>query len=340
MTLLKYVLKRILISLITVFGVIIIAFFITRLLPGDPVWARLTWTATMEDYLQERERLGLDESLFTQFVIFLGDVFTGNWGRAYFFSKPWSIWVIVGQHLTRTLDMILISSLIAFFFGILIGKNSIVKQNGIRDKSLRILSYIFAAIPGFVVFLFFWQLYPDSPLEIFPAFGYKTAAYPDPPVITGLRSLDCLLSGKWYLLFDYIWHITVPISIMTIIQMSLIIRQTRGSFMEELQMDYVQLAKAKGLSNKKVFNKHVLKNALPPILTIATLQFPIFLGGLVTIEIIYETEGLGYLFIHAIASTDYMLTIAIIFVFSIIVIIFNFISDLLIIFIDPRIKIK
>ncbi|MFX1385190.1 MAG: ABC transporter permease, partial [Promethearchaeota archaeon] len=178
------------------------------------------------------------------------------------------------------------------------------------------------------------------PIRIFPLYGYKTAGYPEPPTITGIRSIDCLISGNWYLFIDYIWHIIVPVATMTIIQMVILIRQTRASVINALQSDYVQLAKAKGNPEKKVTNKHILKNALPPVITTASMQFPIVVGGMVAVEIIYNFIGLGYLFQHAIIMSDYPLMIAIVFVFSLIVIISNFIADILVLLIDPRIKLK
>ncbi|MFX1390460.1 MAG: ABC transporter permease [Promethearchaeota archaeon] len=336
----KYFFKRVLISIATIFGVIVITFFISRLLPGDPVWARLWRGATLEDYLNERERLGLDKPLIVQFFVYIGDIFTGNWGFSYVFSQNYPIWELVMQHLPRTLEIMFISLFIAIILGIMLGKTSGVHRNGFRDIIFRIFTYIFVSIPGFVVIVFFMQLYVYTPFRLFPLYGYKTVGYPEPPLITGIRSIDCLISGKWYLFIDYIWHITVPVATMVIIQMVILIRQTRASVIEALQSDYVQLATAKGNPKKKVLNKHVLKNALPPVITTASMQFPIVVGGMVAVEMIYNFIGLGYLFQHAVIMSDYPLMIAIIFVFSLLVIISNFIADLLIVLIDPRIKLK
>jgi peptide/nickel transport system permease protein len=336
----QYILKRALISVATIFGVIVITFFISRMLPGDPVWARLWRGATWEDYLREKERLGLDKPLLIQLFVFIGDVFTGNWGFSFVFSQNYPIWLLVMQHLPRTLEILFISLLLSIIFGIMLGKISAVHRNSFRDILFRIITYIFVSIPGFVIIVFFMQLYVYTPFRIFPLYGYKTVGYPEPPFITGIRSIDCLISGKWYLLVDYIWHIIVPLATMTIIQMVILIRQTRASVIEALRTDYVQLAKAKGNPPKKIINKHVLKNALPPVITTASIQFPIVLGGMVAVEIIYNFIGMGYLLQHAVVMSDYPLMIAIVFVFSLLVIISNFIADLLILLIDPRIKLK
>jgi len=335
-----YFAKRVLIAIVTIFGVICVTFFISRMLPGDPVWARLWRGATWEDYLRERERLGIDKPIIIQFIIYIGDIFTGNWGYSFVFAQNWPIWLLIGQHLPRTLEIMFFSLFIAISLGILLGKTSAVHRNGLRDIIIRLFTYVFVSIPGFVLIIFFMQLYVHTPFRVFPLYGYKTAGYPEPPIITGIRSLDCLISGKWYLLFDYLWHMTVPLCTMIIIQMVILIRQTRSSVIEALQMDYVQFAKAKGNPKKKIVNRHVLKNALPPIITTASMQFPIVLGGMVAVEMVYNFIGIGYIFQNAVALTDYPLIIAIIFVFSLLVIISNLITDMIVVLIDPRIKVR
>lgn len=335
-----YIIRRVIVSLITIFGVIFITFIITRSIPGDVVLQRLPFGATMEDYLRERERLGLDKPILVQFVIYMGDVFTGNWGYSFSYTGEYPIWSLIMLHLPRSLEIMFISMVIAIFLGILLGKISAMHRNGSKDIIIRLFTYIFVSIPGFVIVVFYMQLYVFTPIRIFPLFGYKTTGFPEPPLITGIRSFDCLISGKWYLLFDYLWHIIVPVSAMLIIQMVIIIRQTRSSIIEALQMDYVQLAKVKGNTEKEIVKKHVMKNVLPPIITSAGMQFPIVLGGMVAVEIIYNIYGMGSLFQMAVLRSDYPLIIAIIFVFSLCVIISNFIVDLIIVLIDPRIKLK
>ncbi len=336
----KYILKRIAGSIAIIFGVLVVTFFISRALPGDPVWARLWSKATLEDYFRERERLGLDKPLIVQFFVFISDLFTGNWGYSISYAEDQPIWLVIWQHLPRTLEVMFFSLIIAISLGILLGKVSGVHRNGFRDISSRIFTYIFVSIPGFVVTVFFMQLYIYTPFRIFPLYGYKTAGFPEPPFITGIRSFDCLISGKWYLFIDYVWHLIVPVSTMTIILLAIIIRQTRASVIEELQSDYVQLAKAKGNPKKKIIKRHILKNAIPPVITTISMQFPIVVGGMIAVEIIYNFIGLGYLFHQAVTLPDYPLLIAIIFIFSLFVIISNLIADTLIVIIDPRIKLK
>jgi peptide/nickel transport system permease protein len=200
--------------------------------------------------------------------------------------------------------------------------------------------YLLLSVPGFMIIIFFVQLYVYTPFRLFPLYGYKTLYFPDPTHITGFPLIDSLVSGEMYLFTDLLWHLIIPVSAMTIVQMVAIIRQMRSSLLETLQMDYIRTAKAKGCSNKTILNKHALKNAIPPVITISAMGFPIVMGGMIGVEVAYHYVGVGFMFRSAILSSDYPVIVVFIFIFSLIVIIFNFIADLIIGFLDPRIRIE
>ncbi|MFX1497026.1 MAG: ABC transporter permease [Promethearchaeota archaeon] len=340
MKFLKYLIKRILLSLVTIFAIIVITFFLSRMIPGDPVWHRLPAKATLEDYYKERARLGLDEPIIVQFFVYMGDILTGNWGVSLSVQPDYPIWDLINTHLPKTLEVTIISLLIAMFFGFLLGRIAASHKNSLRDKIIRIFTYFFISIPAFVIVIFFWQLYIYTPLKILPMFGYKNLRYPEPPIITGSRLIDSLLSGQIYIFVDYIWHLIVPISAMTIIQMVAVIRHTRSSLLDVLQNDYIRTAEAKGCSKKQIVKKHAVKNALPPVITVSAMGFPLVFGGMIAVEIIYNFPGLGFLFRLAVRVSDYSLIIAIVFVFSISVIILNLIADLINSALDPRVRLK
>jgi len=310
------------------------------MIPGDPAWRRLPSKASYEDYLAERARLGLDQPIIVQFFIYMGDLLTGNWGVSISTIIDYPISELINSHLPRTLEVTVMSMLIAIFLGIRLGKISASHKNSKRDKIIRIFTYFFISIPGFVVVIFFMQLYVFTPIKIFPMFGIKNPRYPEPPLITGSRLLDCILSKQIYLLVDYLWHLIVPVSAMVIVQMVAIIRHTRSNVLEVLQMDYIRTAEAKGCKRKKLIKKHAIKNAIPPVITVSAMGFPILLGGMIGIELIYNFPGLGFLFRDAVQYTDYPLIIAIIFVYSVSVIIINLIADFIVSALDPRIRLK
>jgi len=337
---LKFFIRRLILTIVTILCIIVITFFISRALPGDPVWFRLPAQATMQDYYEERARLGLDKPIIYQFFVYMIDLFSGNWGFSYSIAQDSSVWSLIRFYLPRTFEVVFISMFLAIGLGIMFGKVTAKRVNSFSDYFIRIFMYIILSIPGFVIIIFFVLLYINTPFKIFPLYGYKTVQYPDPTFITGFPIVDSILAGEWTLTIDLLWHLIVPVSAMTIIQMVAIIRQTRSSILDVMQMDFIRTAKAKGCSNRRIINKHAMKLALPPVITISAMGFPIVMGGMVAVEVAYHFVGIGYLFRWSVLSYDYSVFNAIIFIFSLTVITFNFIVDSILGFLDPRIRFK
>ena len=336
----KFIVRRILLSIFTLFCIIVISFLISRALPGDPIWFRLHPRATMQDYFEERARLGLDKPTLYQLYVYIIDLLSGNWGFSYSIAQDSSVWSLVRFYLPRTFEVVFISMGLAIGLGIMFGKITAKKLNSFRDYSIRIFMYIILSVPGFVIVIFFVQLIVYTPFNLLPLFGYKTIQYPDPTFITGFPLLDSVLAGESYLFVDLLWHLIVPISAMTIIQMVAIIRQTRSSILEIMQTDFIRTAKAKGCSNRRIMNKHAMKLAIPPVITISAMGFPIVMGGMIAVETAYHFVGIGYLFRWAVIYRDYSVFNTLIFLFALIAIIFNFIADSINGLLDPRIRVK
>lgn len=337
---LRYFIRRLIISIVTIFGIIVIAFFLSRAIPGDPVWFRLPAKATLEDYYEERARLGLDKPIIYQFFVFMADLLTGNWGFSYVVAQDSDIWTLVVLYLPRSFEVMIISMVLAIGLGIMFGKITAKRVNSIWDYIIRIVMYIILSVPAFVIVIFFVSLYIQTPLKIIPLYGYKTNTFPDPTRITGFPLFDSILARQWDLTIDLLWHLIIPVSAMTIIQMVAIIRQTRTSLLDVFQMDFIRTAKAKGCSNRRIVNKHALKVAIPPVITISAMGFPIVIGGMVGVEVAYHFVGIGYMFRKAVLTHDYSLFITLIYIFSLIVVILNFVTDLIIGLLDPRIRLK
>lgn len=294
----------------------------------------------MQDYFEERARLGLDKPTLYQLYVYIIDLLSGNWGFSYSIAQDSSVWSLVRFYLPRTFEVVFISMGLAIGLGIMFGKITAKKLNSFRDYSIRIFMYIILSVPGFVIVIFFVQLIVYTPFNLLPLFGYKTIQYPDPTFITGFPLLDSVLAGESYLFVDLLWHLIVPISAMTIIQMVAIIRQTRSSILEIMQTDFIRTAKAKGCSNRRIMNKHAMKLAIPPVITISAMGFPIVMGGMIAVETAYHFVGIGYLFRWAVIYRDYSVFNTLIFLFALIAIIFNFIADSINGLLDPRIRVK
>lgn len=337
MSMLKYILRRLLVMLPVLFGVLLITFVLSRMMPGDPILANIPQVFTQEQYDAARHRLGFDLPLWQQFFIYIGNLFTGNWGFSVSINKGQDVWSLIWQRFPRTIDIALFAMIIASFVGIKTGVISATHRNKSKDTLLRGAALIGVSIPVFWLGLVL-QLTLAYGLNLFPAVGYKTLTYDEPPFFTGFRIIDSLISGQWYIITDYLYHLVLPVLCLSFITLASITRQTRSSMLEVLQQDYVRTARAKGCREKDVINKHAKKNALIPTVTVIGLNIGGLLGGAVLTETTFNLHGVGELLLRAIVTRDYYVINAIVFMVTIIFIAVNLITDLLYAHLDPRIQ--
>lgn len=336
MSMIKYIIRRTLQLLPVLFGAITLTFILSRLLPGDPVLAHLGRVFTQEQYDYQLRLLGLDRPILEQYFLYLGRLFTGDWGvSSQYRGIP--VWDIVTERFFRTFDIALFSVIIASFLGIKTGVISATHRNKAKDTFLRGFALVGVSIPVFWMGMLFQYLLTWQ-IKLFPAIGYKTSGIGDPPSITHFRIIDCLLSGNIHMLIDYIEHLILPVLCLTIITLASITRQTRSSMLEVLEQDYVRTARAKGCKEKDVINTHARKNALIPTMTIIGLNFGGLLGGAVLTESTFNLHGMGELLIIAITNVDYWILNGIVFITTLVFIIINLGIDVLYGIIDPRIR--
>lgn len=336
MSMLKYIFRRLLVMVPVLFGVLLITFILSRMMPGDPVLANLPPVFTQAQYDAAMRRLGFDLPLWQQFFIYIGNLFTGNWGYSISINKGQAVWELIWQRLPRTIDIALFSMIIASFVGIKTGVISAKHRNKAKDTILRGAALIGVSIPIFWLGLIL-QLSLSYRLGLFPAIGYKTLSYGDPPFLTGFRIIDSLVSGEWYIITDYLYHLALPVLCLSFITLASITRQTRSSMLEVLQQDYVRTARAKGCREKDVINKHAKKNALIPTVTVIGLSVGALMGGAVLTETTFNLHGVGELLLRAIVDRDYYVINAIVFMITIVFIVVNLFTDLLYARLDPRI---
>jgi ABC-type dipeptide/oligopeptide/nickel transport system permease component len=336
--LLNYILRRVIVAVPALLGLVTIIFFLSRAIPGDPVLYRIPTKALGTLYDVEREKLGLNQPIFIQYIKFMYLMFTGDWGFSLGVQPDIEVWTLLWLRLPRTLEIVTISMLIAAFLGIKAGKIAATNRNRFKDVIIRFVIYIAMAIPGFVVATFIITFFESTRIKIFPFYSYKSIGIGDPPTITYIRTIDCILSGNFVMLFDYLYHLFIPICTMVIIQLVIIARQTRSSMIDILQMDYIRTAIAKGVDLKTIYKKHALKNAIPPVITKIMMGFPTLLGTMIPVEVALELKGLGQYFAMAMFYLDYSVIIAMIFAYGVIVIVFNLLADILYGVVDPRIR--
>ena len=321
------------------FGVITLTFILSRLMPGNPVMAHLGRSPTTEQIEAKMRELGLDRPMIEQYVLFLGNLFTGDWGTSSTYTGI-KVWDLVLDRFFRTFDIALFAIIISSIVGLKTGVISATHRNKAKDTIYRGVALVGVSIPvfwmGMILQYFFANKYEF--FDLFPAIGYKTSGIGDPPTITHFRMIDCILAGDIRLLVDYVEHLILPVLCLSFITLASITRQTRSSMLEVLEQDYVRTARAKGCKEKDVINTHARKNALIPTVTIIGLNFGGLLAGAVLTESTFNLHGLGELLILAIEVTDYWVLNGIVFVSTLTFIIINLGIDVLYGIIDPRIR--
>jgi len=337
MSLLKYMFRRILQLIPILFGVLIITFFFSRLMPGDPILAHLPPIFTREQYHERAHQLGFDLPIWQQFFIYLGNLFTGNWGYSISINRGQPVWELIWERFPRTLDIAFLSIIIASVVGIKTGVISATHRNKAKDTIYRGIALVGVSIPVFFLGLLL-QFYISYKLGWLPAIGYKDMKYDDPPLVTGFRIIDSIIIGQFVYVWDYLVHLILPVFCLSFIFLASYTRQTRSSMLEILQQDYIRTARAKGCKEKDVINSHARRNALIPTVTVIGLSISGLLSGAMLTEITFNLHGMGDLLLRAILDRDYYVLNALVFMTTMIFILVNLFTDMMYVYLDPRIK--
>lgn len=304
--LLRYLLRRLIQAIPTLLGVAILMFLFVRALPGDPARLYAGLDATPSEVAAVRERFGLDRSLPEQFGLYLGSLARGELGRSFRSDRP--IGELLERHFRATLSLSLIAIALAMLVGIALGIVAALKRGSLVDLGVTIGSILGISAPSFFVGILLIYLFAVQ-WRMFPVAG----------------SLS--------------WHgMVLPAVTLAAGAIGTVARFTRSSLLEVMGEDFVRTARAKGVHPSLVLRKHVLKNALIPVITIVGLQFGFLLSGAVIVETVFNFPGLGWLLIQSIEARDYPVIQALMLVFSIQFVLINLLADVLYAAIDPRIS--
>jgi len=302
---LAYIIRRIFLSIIVLFGVTLLIFSIVHFVPGNPAIAILGELATSERIAELTELMGLNDPLPTQYIRYIKNVLVGDLGRSFKSNRP----VIdeISRRVLPTAQLAILGVTFAFIFGVIGGIISASK----KDTGIDYLTMIFATLgismPNFVLAIFIILLF-SLKLGWLPTGGYGTFR-----------------------------HFVAPVVSLGLVSFAIMTRLARSSIIETLGMDYIRTARAKGLPEKVVFYKHTLRNSLIPIVTIAGLYLGWLLGGTVVIETLFSWPGLGRLALEATYARDYPVMQGVVLFMAIAFVFINLLVDLSYAFIDPRI---
>src|SRR5687767_48611 len=313
----KYLLKRFALMFPTLLGVAIVIFFLIRIIPGDVVELRMAGDrgAVSEEVLQkERARFGLDKPAWQQFITWIVGIARLDFGTSMWTGAP--IWEEVKLRFMLSLQVAIMATLVAVILAIPLGVISAIKQDTWVDYAVRIFSIAGLATPSFwlgIVFI----------LMLLIVFKWL------PPMV-----YTPFWQNPWQNMQQLIW----PALAVGYRYSAVATRMTRSAMLEVLREDYIRTARAKGLVQKLILSRHALKNAMLPVMTVVALEFAFLIGGLVVTEQVFNLNGLGLLFVQAVAHRDYTLIQALVMLVSGSFIVVNFVMDIMYAWLDPRIR--
>jgi peptide/nickel transport system permease protein len=315
----SYLFRRLLYTLITLFGISVISWVIITQAPGSPIALTLDPKVSPKIIEQMEKNYDLDKPVTQQYFLWLKRLFTGN---LYSFKDGRPVLDKIGERIWNTLLLNLIAVLIIFSLAIPLGIFSAKRQYTFMDNLGTFGAYLGISIPSF------WLAYLLI-LGTVKLFGY--------PVL-GMRSFVTEEFTGFEPVMDRLWHLLLPSIILAIGGIAALSRYTRSSMLEVIRQDYIRTAKAKGLSEETVYYKHALRNALLPIITLFGFLIPGLIGGSIIIETVFAWPGIGRLAYQAVLSRDYPVVMTINTITAVLVLIGNFVADLLYGIADPRIR--
>jgi peptide/nickel transport system permease protein len=322
----QYVIRKIVQAFLTLVAILVFNFFLFRVWsPGDPV-TFLTRGQGANLSLEERQALiqeyGLDEPVFGQFLEYMKDTFAGNLGLSSFYQGE-PVMDVFLRFLSPTLLLVGISTALSMAIGLWMGIRSGWRRGSTFDRFSMFFSLILYSMPEFWLGMLLLLLF-SSTLGWFPVSGR---------VSTSVSSLD-----TWGYVVDVAEHLFLPALTLTLGYLGEFYLVMRSSLLDVLGEDYIKTARAKGLLDRLVLNRHAVRNALLPTVTLIALSFGYVIGGAITVEVVFSYQGLGLLTYTAIVSKDYWLLQGLFLFFSAAVILFNLVSDLVYAYLDPRVR--
>ena len=319
----NYFFKRLIQSVIVMIVVAFVSFSLFNFV-GDPVHNMVGQEASTEKREEIREKLGLNDPVYTQFLRFVGNAAKGEFGISYQLRRPVS--ELISERLPATLELVFISALIAIISGVALGVYTGINRDGFLSNLILIISLFGVSLPTFVIGILFIYLFSVI-LGILPSFGRG----------------EVVDLGFWrtgFLTVSGIKALILPSVTLSLFQMTYIIRLVRAEMMEILQTDYIKFAHARGIEKRTINFKHALKNGLIPVITITGINIGTLIAFSIITETVFQWPGMGFLFINAVHFVDIPIMSAYLIMVAFIFVMINFLVDIAYYFIDPRIRIK
>ena len=328
------ILRRLPLLVVLLAAISAAVFALTQYLPGDPAFiAAGGGDATPEMIAHARARLGLDRPRWTQYVLYMRNALTGDFGRSLVNRKP--VIEDLRAFWPASAELALAAIAISAVVGIPLGVLSAVRAGRWIDRLITPGSVFLGSMPifwlGLMAVLVFYRM-----LDLLPAGGRLTVGLTPPPAVTGLLLIDSVLAGNLAVFADALRHLILPASILSVLSLAMITRITRAAMLDILHEDYLRTARAKGLAESRVVLKHALRNASIPVITVVGIQLGQLIGGVVVTETIFSWPGLGLYAVTAVENQDYPAIMAFTLVTTVAYVVINLAVDLLYPLLNPQ----
>ncbi len=334
----KYAFHRLLMMVGILIGVLTITFALSRVLPGSPIEMMLGQHATPEQIRIAKAEYGLDKSIPVQYYHYVKGILQGDFGVSLRTRQP--VLNDLLERVTATFELTTLAVILVIVLGIPLGILSAVRQNTLSDHLTRSFSIAGMALPIFLVGMVLQMVFYGW-LNWLPLQGRMNVEvlldYPFDRV-TGIHLLDTLFAGQWPAFKSALLHLVLPVSTLTLASLSIVIRITRNTMVEVLSQDFIQTARAFGLSDRLIYYRYALRATLIPMMTVIGLTYGFMLGGSVVVEYIFDWPGLGGYAVGAIVKNDFPAVMGVTLFLATIYLSINLIVDLLYHVVDPRLR--
>lgn len=335
--LLSFIGRRLLASIGVLIGVSIVIFVIARVIPGDPARIALGPMASAAQVEALRKQLYLDQPLPLQYVEFVKRLFQGDLGISLYTNRP--VVTELAQSFPATLELVLIAGVLMIVLGIPMGILAAYYRNKWPDATTRVISLLGVTTPSFVWAIFLMLLFSYA-LGWLPTLGRISFSTPPPPTITGLFTVDALLTARWATFWDALRHLLLPASALALSGLGQAARLTRANMLETYSKPYVEMARAFGVRERTVAMKYALRPAMIPTLTVLGLDFAAMLGNAFLVEIVFGWPGIARYAVQTMLHKDLNGIVGVTLVIAAVFLTVNLIVDLLVGWINPRIRFR
>ena len=333
----NFLARRLLWSVIVLAGLSVVIFIIARVVPGDPARIALGPLATAEQVAELQEEMGLDRPIPEQYFRYVGGLLQGDLGRSLLTGR--SVNEDIGETFFATLELVLATIFLAFVIGIPAGVFAARNKDGWADNTSRIISLLGVVTPSFFLAILL-QLLAGYVLEILPVTGRLPAGMQFDATITGLLTVDSLLTGRFDVFIEALRHLLLPAAALSAATIGQITRVTRSSMIDISRQDYVEAARAFGIPDSVRIFKYMLRPSFVPPLTILGLEFASLIGNAFVVEMVFTWPGMASYGVRTILQKDFNAVMGVVMVSGLFFVFANLIIDVLVGYVDPRIRIK